>query len=95
MGTNKKKEKIDESKYSMDTQIIYGKDVSKKWDYSHHVTAPISSSTTFRLDSVDRGAQGFIQFAHSEKHGDETPILIMGVGAIIALEELRVAAAAR
>ncbi len=76
MGTNKKKEKIDESKYSMDTQIIYGKDVSKKWDYSHHVTAPISSSTTFRLDSVDRGAQGFIQFAHSEKHGDETPILI-------------------
>lgn len=76
MGTKKKKEKIDESKYSMDTQIIYGKDVSDKWDYSHHVTAPISSSTTFRLDSVDRGAQGFIQFGQSELHGDEAPILI-------------------
>ena len=75
MGT-KKKQKIDESKYSMDTQIIYGKDVSDKWDYSHHVTAPISSSTTFRLDSVDRGAQGFIQFGQSELHGDEAPILI-------------------
>jgi len=72
----KKKEKIDESKYSMDTQIIYGKDVSKKWDYSHHVTAPISSSTTFRLDSVDRGAKGFMQFAHTEQHGEEAPILI-------------------
>jgi len=76
MGNEKKTEKIDESKYSMDTQIIYGKDVSSKWDYSHHVTAPISSSTTFRLDSVDRGAQGFIQFAHTKEHGDEPPILI-------------------
>ncbi|MCK5086208.1 MAG: aminotransferase class I/II-fold pyridoxal phosphate-dependent enzyme, partial [Melioribacteraceae bacterium] len=67
---------IDEKKYSMDTHVIYGKDVSNKWDYSHHVTAPISSSTTFRLDSVERGAQGFMQFAHTEEHGDKAPILI-------------------
>ncbi|MDX1699886.1 MAG: PLP-dependent aspartate aminotransferase family protein [Melioribacteraceae bacterium] len=67
--------KIDE-KYSMDTHLIYGKNVSNKWDYSHHVTAPISSSTTFRLDSVERGAEGFMQFAHTEEHGHESPIFI-------------------
>ncbi|MCX6168291.1 MAG: aminotransferase class I/II-fold pyridoxal phosphate-dependent enzyme [Ignavibacteriales bacterium] len=72
----KKKNVQDDSKYSMDTHLIYGKDVSDKWDYSHHVTAPISSSTTFRLDSVERGAQGFMQFANTEEFGDKAPIFI-------------------
>lgn len=72
----KKKNQIDESKYSMDTQIIYGKNISEHWDYAHHVTAPISSSTTFRLDSVERGAHGFEQFAHSVEFADESPIFI-------------------
>lgn len=73
---NRKKEKIDETKYSMETHLIYGKDVSDKWDYSHHVTAPISSSTTFRLDSVSRGAAGFMQFANTEQFGNDAPIFI-------------------
>ncbi len=76
MPNNSSKKKADESKYSMSTHIIYGKDVSDKWDYSHHVTAPISSSTTFRLDSVERGAQGFIQFANTKEFGDKAPIFI-------------------
>jgi cystathionine beta-lyase/cystathionine gamma-synthase len=67
---------IDDSKYSVDTHLIYGKHVTDKWDYSHHVTAPISSSTTFRLDSTERGAHGFEQFAHTEQFGDEAPIFI-------------------
>jgi cystathionine beta-lyase/cystathionine gamma-synthase len=68
---------FDETQYSMATHIIYGKNISKKWDYSHHVTSPISSSTTFRLDSVERGAQGFISFANTPSmHEDETPIYI-------------------
>ncbi|WKZ70809.1 MAG: aminotransferase class I/II-fold pyridoxal phosphate-dependent enzyme [Melioribacteraceae bacterium] len=71
-----KNNKIEDSKYSMETHVIYGKNVSDKWDYSHHVTAPISSSTTFRLDSVERGAQGFQQFANTENFGDEAPIFI-------------------
>ncbi|MFA3781740.1 PLP-dependent aspartate aminotransferase family protein [Melioribacteraceae bacterium 4301-Me] len=70
------KMQVDETKYSMETHIIYGKSVSDKWDYSHHVTAPISSSTTFRLDSVERGAQGFLQFAHTEEFGEHAPIFI-------------------
>lgn len=70
------KDEKNDKKYSMDTHLLYGKDVSDKWDYSHHVTAPISSSTTFRLDSVERGAHGFVQFAQTDKYGDEAPIFI-------------------
>lgn len=50
--------------YSTQTRLIYGKPVSKKWDYNHHVIPPISSSSTFRLDTAKRGAQGFAEFAH-------------------------------
>ncbi|MGE5430739.1 MAG: trans-sulfuration enzyme family protein [Syntrophomonadaceae bacterium] len=68
---------VDDTKYSMDTHLIYGKNITTKWDYSHHVVSPISSSTTFRLDSVERGAQGFISFANTPSmHEDETPIYI-------------------
>ncbi|MGE5352238.1 MAG: trans-sulfuration enzyme family protein [Acidobacteriota bacterium] len=68
---------VDETKYSMDTHLIYGKNITTKWDYSHHVVSPISSSTTFRLDSVERGAQGFISFANTPSmREDETPIYI-------------------
>ncbi|GAB4146084.1 MAG: methionine gamma-lyase [Ignavibacteriales bacterium] len=73
---NGKENNFDESKYSMDTHIIYGKNISTKWDYSHHVTAPISSSTTFRLDSVERGAHGFERFANTQIFGEEAPIFI-------------------
>lgn len=72
----KQKNPVDDTQYSMDTRLIYGKNISDKWDYAHHVTAPISSSTTFRLDSVERGAQGFMQFANTEQFGNEPPIYI-------------------
>ena len=72
----KDKTKVDDTKYSMDTHLIYGKNITDKWDYSHHVTAPISSSTTFRLDSVERGAQGFMQFANTDMFGQNAPIFI-------------------
>lgn len=73
-----KQNHVDDSKYSMDTHLIYGKNLSSKWDYSHHVTAPISSSTTFRLDSVERGAKGFMQFAHTNQFDEDNiqPIFI-------------------
>ena len=45
------------------TRMIHGVDRSRRWDYSHHVVPPISSSATFRLDSAERGAQGFVDFA--------------------------------
>ncbi len=66
---NESKEKppgVDDTKYSMETHLIYGKDTTNKWDYSHHVVAPMSSSVIFRLDSVERGAEGFSEFANTE-----------------------------
>jgi cystathionine beta-lyase/cystathionine gamma-synthase len=73
----KKQNQIDESKYSMETRFIYGKNVTSKWVFTHHVTAPISSSTTFRLDSVERGAEGFLEFANLNKADEKKePIYI-------------------
>jgi methionine-gamma-lyase len=63
----KNKEKPKKNKYSMETRLIYGKSISKKWDYNHHVVPPISSSATFRLDTTKRGAQGFMEFAHHDE----------------------------
>ncbi len=71
------KNKVDDTKYSMQTHLIYGKNISKKWDYSHHVVAPLSSSVLFRLDSVERGAEGFMEFANSKALGEDSiPIYI-------------------
>jgi cystathionine beta-lyase/cystathionine gamma-synthase len=67
----------EDSNYSMQTHMIYGKSISRKWDYSHHVVAPMSSSVIFRLDSVERGAEGFMEFANSKVLGeDSVPIYI-------------------
>ena len=68
---------VDEYRYSMETRVIYGKNISKKWDYAHHVTAPLTSSVIFRLDSVERGAEGFSEFANPNFMGEESePIYI-------------------
>lgn len=68
---------INDSKYSMETHLIYGKNVSKKWDYEHHVIAPLTSSVIFKLDSVERGAEGFKEFANTKALGEDSiPIYI-------------------
>jgi cystathionine beta-lyase/cystathionine gamma-synthase len=56
---------IPESPYTIETRLIYGEAQDPRWDYSHHLLPPISSSATFRLDSAQRGARGFTEFAHS------------------------------
>jgi cystathionine beta-lyase/cystathionine gamma-synthase len=53
-----------EREYSVETRLIYGEMDDPRWDYSHHLLPPITSSATFRLDSAQRGAQGFTEFAH-------------------------------
>lgn len=53
-----------ESRAHVRTRMIHGQPRSRHWEYDHHVVPPISSSATFRLDSVERGAKGFIDFAH-------------------------------
>jgi methionine-gamma-lyase len=53
--------------------MIHGKTTTKSWEFSRHLIPPITSATTFRLDSLERGAQGFMSFAGGS--GDD-PILI-------------------
>ncbi len=72
-------EKSDTNGYSTETNLIYGKGYSEKWDYSHHLVPPMTASATFRLESAQRGAQGFIEFAHTvegKEVSKQTPIYI-------------------
>jgi cystathionine beta-lyase/cystathionine gamma-synthase len=55
--------------YGPATHLIHGQTRSPKWEYSHHVLPPLTTSTTFRLDSVGRGMRGFQDFA-SDAEGD-------------------------
>jgi methionine-gamma-lyase len=64
---NSMKKKTTKHPYAMETQLIHGRAYTKKWDYNHHVVPPISSSSTFRLDSTQRGAKGFVEFAHADE----------------------------
>ncbi len=56
--------KKEEHRHSVEAHLIYGRMDDPLWDYSHHLLPPMSASATFRLDSAQRGAQGFTEFAH-------------------------------
>ncbi|MFO0974222.1 MAG: PLP-dependent transferase [Phycisphaerae bacterium] len=59
------------------TRMIHGASRTRRWDYNHHVVPPISSSVTFRLDSAQRGARGFVDFGHLAPDGEPAgPIYI-------------------
>ena len=64
--------------YSIDSLLIHGKARDKHWDYSHHVVPPLSSSTSYRLDSAARGAKGFAEFGGDPEAGEprDAPIYI-------------------
>jgi cystathionine beta-lyase/cystathionine gamma-synthase len=66
------KEIKEEKSYSIETHLIYGQSQDPRWDYSHHLLPPISASATFRLDTAQRGAQGFTEFAHSSEEVNVT-----------------------
>ncbi len=59
-----KDKKADKRRHSLEAQLIYGRIDDPLWDYSHHLLPPMSASATYRLDSAQRGAQGFTEFAH-------------------------------
>jgi len=60
--------------YQLRTRLIHGSFATGRWDYDHHVVPPLSSSATYRLSSVHRGAQGFVEFAMPESR--RAPIYI-------------------
>ena len=59
----------------LEAYMIHGRDKTPQWDYTHHLIPPITSSVTFRLESVERGAAGFSQYAKLDELPDE-PIYI-------------------
>jgi Cys/Met metabolism PLP-dependent enzyme len=52
--------------YPLRTRLIHGSFATGRWDYDHRVVPPQSSSATYRLSSVHRGAQGFVELATPE-----------------------------
>lgn len=56
------------------TQAIHGKYTTSAWQFDKHLIPPLTASTTFRLESLERGAQGFIEFADGSVI--DQPILI-------------------
>lgn len=64
-------------KYRDRSVLIHGKFRSEKWDFQDHILPPITTATSFRLRSAERGAQGFQQFANPEVDRDTArPIYI-------------------
>lgn len=64
------------NEYKPTTRLVHGPGHSAKWDFSHHVTPPLSSSTTYRLDSARRGARGFTEFGRHVSDTGEAPVYI-------------------
>ncbi|MCE9596196.1 MAG: PLP-dependent aspartate aminotransferase family protein [Planctomycetes bacterium] len=67
---------VQRSKYKVTTRLVHGPQHSAKWDFSHHVVPPLSSSTTYRLDSAKRGARGFTEFGRLVRDVGEPPVYI-------------------
>lgn len=56
------------------TQAIHGKYTSSSWQFDKHLIPPLTASTTFRLESLERGAKGFVDFADGTS--TDNPILV-------------------
>lgn len=62
--------------YKKTTRIVHGSARTGRWDYSHHVVPPLTASTTFRLESVKRGARGFTEFGQYRDEDAAAPVYI-------------------
>lgn len=63
------KNKATKSAKSPRTQAIHGEFQSQSWEFSHHLIPPMTASTTFRLESLQRGAEGFSTFGAKTESG--------------------------
>ncbi len=52
--------------YHLESRLIHGKMHSEHWSYRDHIVPPISASAAYRLESAERGAEGFLEFANPE-----------------------------
>ncbi|WII73576.1 aminotransferase class I/II-fold pyridoxal phosphate-dependent enzyme [Bdellovibrio sp. 22V] len=65
----KKRSQAPKSPKSPRTQAIHGEFMSQSWEFSHHLIPPMTASTTFRLESLQRGAEGFSTFGAQNEKG--------------------------
>lgn len=67
----------DRPNYHLRTRLIHGKMMSPHWNYKDHINPPVSASTSYRLESTARGAEGFLEFANPEFNREQqAPIYI-------------------
>jgi cystathionine beta-lyase/cystathionine gamma-synthase len=65
---------MNEREYADRSLLVHGRFDSPKWDHADAITPPITTSTSYRLRSADRGAEGFRQFATEES--EQNPIFV-------------------
>lgn len=70
MKKNNKNE-FSRGEYSLESRLVHGQFKTPKWEFHHHVIPPLSLSTTYRLDSVERGAKGFSRFGQPIEEDEE------------------------
>lgn len=64
-------------RYHPHTRLIHGLMHSSHWQYADHIVPPISASAAYRLESAERGAEGFLEYANPDLSGPEhAPIYI-------------------
>ncbi len=54
-----------------ETRLIHGKQHTSAWNFENHLIPPITSNTTYRLGSVQRGAQGFADFGDVDRKDEK------------------------
>lgn len=69
----KKQNERPENDYAVETHLIHGRMKSAHWQYQDHIVPPISSSAAYRLESAERGAEGFLEFANPELNRTQQP----------------------
>jgi methionine-gamma-lyase len=63
--------------YHKETRLIHGEFHSVHWNYKDHIVPPITATAAYRLESAERGAEGFQEFANPEfNRHTHTPIYI-------------------
>ena len=55
-----------ERDYHKETRMIHGEFHSIHWNYKDHIVPPITATAAYRLESAERGAEGFQEFANPE-----------------------------
>ncbi len=60
-------------KYHLESRLIHGRMHSEHWSYRDHIVPPISASAAYCLESAERGAEGFLEFANPEFNRSRHP----------------------